>query len=636
MTLELIGKYKIISELARGGMGIVFKAEDPNLKRIVAIKQLSIAEPDEERNEEFRERFRREAILVAKLSHPNIVAIFDVCIDETMAYYVMEFMKGKTLTKELEKRPGNKMSVEEFWPIFSQVCQGLSYACSMNLVHRDIKPDNIFLLADGTAKITDFGIARSKDNQQFSRLTKPGSFLGTLAYVSPEQLQDPSKVDHRADIYSLAAMTYESLCGQLPFSGDGLHSMMTAIVAKEETPLNQIDPEISSHVAAVISRALRKKPEDRYASFDEFEREFEKAMNAPKASKRLIPATGRSTGSFSTSPAQNASSNSAAAETRAPAQGSAPAEELKPWKRAPARFFALTKSTPLVKPLAQFSVTNGAGLSKSEPAAICARKGKVYVADNASKKIKIYDKMGKLEGETRCAPSNKALSKTNGGEFLKATGITIDVLGKIYLTDSNDQFIRVFDANAWFLREFTNKEARSGGLNGLLIDDRKGCLYLADPSNNCVQYVTSDLGSPVHKLEHPAILQNPVRMSVDGFGQIYVLDQESCKVSIFSSNGSFQRSWGNKGSAKSELNMPSGMAIDQADRLYIACPLDNRVLTFSSAGDYLFVFGGFGSGPGQFNNPEDLCVDLENNLLYVLDKGNRRVQIYEIIMEEEK
>lgn len=644
ILVELIGKYKVLGELARGGMGIVYKAEDPNLKRLVAIKQLWLQEAEDDRKEEFRERFRREAILAANLSHPNIVSIFDVCISDDNAYYVMEFMRGITLGQELAKRPGNKISVTEFWPIFSQICKGLSHSSGMNLVHRDIKPDNVFILGDGSAKITDFGIACSTDNNRLSRLTKQGSFLGTLCYVSPEQLQDAASVDYRADIYSLAAMTYEVLSGEVPFSPEnGLHTMMNSIVGKEATPLNLINPEISAEIAAVIARAMRKKPEERYVSFDEFEADFERALNAPKGSKRLLSVSGPSAGSANAAAlqrGQNNAANSAQADLRGPVQSDSSTEDVKPWKRGPAKFFALTNSIPLVKSTGQFSITGGARSIETEALAICARKGKIAIADNGSKTIKIFGSNGKLEAETRCAPANKMGSKTNGGVFSKPSGVTINVLGKIFATDATDQFIRVFDENGWFLREFQNKKGQTGGLTGLLIEDREGCLYLADAIDSCVHFVRSDLGTWLNKFgskgQGDGQFQHPVRMVMDGFGQLYVLDQESCKISVFAKNGSFQRSWGSKGSGKGEFKMPSGLAIDQADRLYVADSLNDRVLVFSSAGDYLFVFGGFGSKAGQFSTPQDLSVDLENNVLYVLDKGNRRVQIFEILMEEPK
>ena len=160
--LENCGKYKIICELARGGMGIVYKAEDPDLQRLVAIKELFLEQVEESKRDEFIERFRREAILAANLRHPNIVAIYDVSISKQNAYYIMELLTGVTLRGDLEMRPGKRMSAEEFLPILSQTCKGLSHARDMNLVHRDIKPDNIFILPDGTVKITDLPDHRAR------------------------------------------------------------------------------------------------------------------------------------------------------------------------------------------------------------------------------------------------------------------------------------------------------------------------------------------------------------------------------------------------------------------------------------------------------------------------------------------
>ena len=637
--LESVGKYKIISEIARGGMGIVYRAEDTILRRTVAIKQLYLVDADEERIDEYRERFRREAILAANLNHPNIVSIFDVSITDEGAYYVMEFLKGISLGQELLKRPGNKMSVEEFFPIFKQVCKGLSYASKANLVHRDIKPDNIYLLPNGLAKITDFGIAFSRD-RRLTRLTKPGSFLGTLCYMSPEQLEDSGSVDHRADIYSLAALSYEVLCGDLPFPPDvGMHRLMTAIVTKDPTPLYLVNPEISYDLSKVIARGMRKRPSDRYATAEEFEKEFENALTAPKRSRRplLAASDGRSSGTLPSYSAQNAARQQVNLRNSGQDVGSADGRVS---QRGPAKFFALTNSVPLVKYVGEINYTAEASKGKMDPVAICARKGRLIIADAATKSIKILGASGQLEAETHCSPSGKIGSKTNGGLFSKPSGVALDVLGKIYATDANDQYVRVYDNRGWFVREFLNKQGSTGENLGLLVDDVEGCIYLADPPKGSVHCVRSDLGTWMGTFGTKGInagqLQRPFRMVLDGFGQIYVLDQDTCKISVFTKNGLFQRGFGSKGTTRGAFNTPGGLAIDQADRLYVADSLNNRVLVFNSAGDYLFVFGGPGSGKGQFRAPQDISVDLEQNKLYVLDRDNRRIQIFDIFMEENK
>lgn len=628
--LESVGKYKIISIIARGGMGIVYKAEDTILRRVVAIKELSLIDADAERREEYRERFRREAILAANLNHKNVVSVFDVSITDEVAYYVMEFLRGTTLGQELHKRPDGKMTVEEFWPIFYQLCDGLSHAGSLNLVHRDIKPDNIFLLPDGLIKITDFGIAVSRDSNR-TRLTKPGSFLGTLCYMSPEQLQDSTSVDQRADIYSLGAMSYEALSGEVPFPSDkGLHATMHAIITKNPVPLNLINPEISADLAGVIARAMRKKPEDRYSTAKEFLRDFQRAMMDPQGSKRKLQSHG--------SPLNPQSGqNTRPQDLRGAGQNVVEGAGLRQLVRGSAKYYSLTNTIPLVKNIANFPLGD-ARTGKSEPVAVFARKGKLVVADFATRGFKIFDANGKQEGESRCSDANRMGSKTNGGTFTKPSGLAIDLIGKIYATDAADQFVRVYDPKGWFAREFQNKQGSNGGISGILLDDKEGCVYISDPGKGCVNCVRSDLGTMMFDIttNNEGPLVYPSRMVMDGFGQLHILDQETGKVSVYTKNGVWQRTWGGKGTSKGAFNQPSGMSIDQADRIYVADAMNHRILVFSSAGDYLFVFGGQGSDPGKFNTPADLSVDYEANRLYVLDKGNRRVQVFEILMEDPK
>ena len=162
---------------------------------------------------------------------------------------------------------------------FEQTTAGLTFAHNMNVVHRDVKPDNIFILKDGTVKITDFGIARTAEYEQ-TNLTKTGVMMGTLAYVSPEQLQDAKNVDHRADIFSLGVVAYEALSGQIPFTADGIAQTIVKIVSQEETPLHILLPLLDVHVSAVVSRALRKRARERYRTVTDFAKEFETALEA--------------------------------------------------------------------------------------------------------------------------------------------------------------------------------------------------------------------------------------------------------------------------------------------------------------------------------------------------------------------
>lgn len=656
------GPYKIIGEIARGGMGIVYKAEDPRLNRLVAIKQLILENVDPDKKDEFRERFRREAILASGLSHPNLISIFDVAITSDNAYYVMELLDGVTLRGDLERRPAQKMSADEFYPIFKQTCAGLAHAHDMNLVHRDIKPDNIFLMPDGKVKITDFGIARSAEAEN-SNLTKPGVMLGTLSYVSPEQLQDARNVDHRADIYSLGVVAYEALAGQVPFAGDGLTSTLMAIISKEAKPANDVNPEISPDVAAVIAKAMRKKSPDRYTTVAEFEREFERALNTNRGSSTggmlrsgitgggasssytpgipVAPATGKLT------PAAGLRVPGIGAQGAPAPLGSSddlPKAVVKPWlagrtgeqnKPQKGQLNPITQSVALVKVVGQIGRAGDGPGAFQEPSAIACRGGKIAVSDSANRKFQVFGRDGRVMGESRSTAAAKQGSKTNGGIFSKPSSLAIDTRGRIYAADSSDQYVRVFDGQGSFIREFINKHGKDGGILGLLCDNA-GNLYLSDPDNGCVHVYSADTGTWMRKIGNKGSgdgqLQLPQGIALDRFGNLFIVDYGTSKISCFNKAGMFQRSWGGKGTGRGEFNVPRGIAIDKVDRVYVADSLNHRVQVFSAGGDYLYSFGGRGTEAGRFMGPSDLSIDPDNNCLYVVDRGNCRVQIFELLM----
>lgn len=661
--MQNFGQYKIVTEIGRGGMGIIYKAEDPRLNRMVAIKQLILDNVDPDKKEEFRERFRREAILAAGLSHPNLISIYDVSINPDNSYYVMELLDGQSLRQMLERSPQQKISAEEFFPIFKQTCAGLAHAHEMNLVHRDVKPDNIFILPDGKVKITDFGIARSAEADN-SNLTKPGVMLGTLSYVSPEQLQDARNVDHRADIYSLAVVAYEALAGQVPFAGDGLTSTLMAIISKEAKAANDVNPEITPDVASVIGKAMRKKSVDRYNSVTEFEKEFERAINTNRGSSSGMLRSGLTGGGTSgtytpgipvgptsltgsgklTPPTGIRLTSTGQHQAVQPGSDDMPKAVVKPWlagrtaeqNKPGGGLNPITTSVALVKVIGQMGKSGEGPGTFQEPSTIATRGGKIVVADTTRRKFQVFGRDGRFIGESRPSNNPKAPpSKTSGGIFSKPSGLAIDSRGRVYAADSADHYIRVFDGQGMFQREMHNKHGKDGGILGLCCDNA-GNVYLSDPDNGCIQVMSCESGGWVRKIASKGNadgqLQLPQGIALDRYGQIFVVDYATSKISVFSKAGIFQRSWGGKGTNKGEFNVPRGIAIDRVDRVYIADSLNHRVQVFSAGGDYLYQFGGRGNEQGRFIGPSDLSIDPDNNCLYVVDRGNCRVQIFELLM----
>jgi serine/threonine-protein kinase len=253
-----LGRYEILEELGRGAMGIVYKGRDPKLNRVTAIKTIRFTDDfDEEQAAKIREQFYREAEVVAKLSHPNIVTIYDVGEDLDLSYLAMEYLEGENL--EAFVRKDNLMPIRKGIDLTAQVCDALAYAHSHGIVHRDIKPANIMILKNGLVKVTDFGIARATATSK----TRTGVIKGTPYYMSPEQISG-MKVDGRSDIFSLGIVFYQLLTGELPFGGENLAAIMYQITTVEPDPPTKHNPKIYKAAVAIVNRALEKSLESRY------------------------------------------------------------------------------------------------------------------------------------------------------------------------------------------------------------------------------------------------------------------------------------------------------------------------------------------------------------------------------------
>jgi CHASE2 domain-containing sensor protein len=256
----MLGRYQVEKELGKGAMGVVYLGKDPKIGRVVAIKTMALAqefEPDE--LVEVKERFFREAETAGRLSHPNIVTMYDAGEEHDLAYIAMEFLKGKDLAPYT--KPDNLLPLAKVMDIVAKTADALDYAHGNNVVHRDIKPANIMYEVDtGVVKVTDFGIARITDSSK----TKTGMVLGTPSYMSPEQLAG-KKVDGRSDLFSLGVMLYQMSTGQLPFTGDSMATLMFKIANETHAGVKTINPELPQCLSDIIDRMLEKDIDKRYA-----------------------------------------------------------------------------------------------------------------------------------------------------------------------------------------------------------------------------------------------------------------------------------------------------------------------------------------------------------------------------------
>ncbi len=289
-----IGRYEIIEELGRGAMGTVYRAKDPAMDRVVALKTIISVALESQQGSEFRERFYREARAAGALAHPGIVPVFDVGEHEGTPYLVMEYVTGQTLA-EVAKKQG-RLSLDRVCAIGQNIAEALGHAHQRGVVHRDIKPANILLTSREAygierPKITDFGVAKLAEGQT----TMTGQMLGTPAFMPPEQFTG-SPIDGRADIFSLGVVLYWLATGEQPFPGESMTAVSYKVVHTEPVPLRKLNPSISAKLESVILKCLAKSPEDRYQTGEELARELgtlrtgDKAATSQRAAAPIVAA----------------------------------------------------------------------------------------------------------------------------------------------------------------------------------------------------------------------------------------------------------------------------------------------------------------------------------------------------------
>lgn len=254
-----VGRYEILEELGQGAMGTVYLGRDPKINREVAIKTLSFNNVSDDKLEEVKERFLREAEAAGRLSHPHIVTIFDVGEEHDLAYMAMQLLKGRPLADYCQK--GSLMPVKKVLKVVTEVAEALQYAHTHEVVHRDVKPENIILLDEGQIKVADFGIARVMSTSN----TQTGVILGTPNYMSPEQVEG-RHVDGRSDLFSLGVVMYELLSGEKPFHGDNMAHLMYNIANGSAVPLAQVAANVPECCVKITGKLLSKDPEKRYKS----------------------------------------------------------------------------------------------------------------------------------------------------------------------------------------------------------------------------------------------------------------------------------------------------------------------------------------------------------------------------------
>jgi serine/threonine protein kinase len=312
MEAPQLGRYEVVAELGRGAMGIVYKATDPELGRTVAIKTVNMTLGGDD-VENYQKRFTQEARAAGGLNHPAIVTIYDIGRTQDIAYMAMEFIEGTELRTILQEGP--RLTVAQAVAIAAQVADGMAYAHARGIVHRDIKPANIMVLEDGSVKITDFGIARMRASQE---LTQTGSMLGSPKYMSPEQALG-RRATHQSDIFSLGVVLYEMLAGAAPFAGDSVGALMYQIAHVVPPAPSVLNPNVPELLDYVVSKALAKSLEARYASAEDLARDLRQSTMGQTGAGERVPVPRRAAGGLAAGPQPSLTDTAVRDEVLAPA-----------------------------------------------------------------------------------------------------------------------------------------------------------------------------------------------------------------------------------------------------------------------------------------------------------------------------
>src|SRR5918996_4464135 len=268
---QMLGPYRIINQIGKGGMANVYKAYQPSVDRSVAIKVLpsQLAE-----SKEFATRFQQEARIIAKLEHPHILPVFDYGESDGITYFVMRYLEAGRLKDKMEF--GRPLPLNEIDRIFTQLTDALSYAHGYGIIHRDLKPANALIDSRGNIFLTDFGIAKLLESAS-PRLTQTDAIMGTPAYISPEQAQG-QPVDQRSDIYSLGIILYEMVTGSVPYTAETPLAVLFKHISDPLPPPSLVKPDVPASIEQVILKALAKEPKDRFDTAAEFLAAWKRAL----------------------------------------------------------------------------------------------------------------------------------------------------------------------------------------------------------------------------------------------------------------------------------------------------------------------------------------------------------------------
>ena len=679
----VLGKYEIIKEIGRGGMGVVYSARDIRIDRTVAVKELLINPSLEKAAAEIIARFHREAQTAGSLQHPNIVTIHDFGEDSGHHYIAMEFIEGKNLKEYMDE--GREFTSDQLLDIVIQTCEGLQHAHDRKVIHRDIKPDNISITSKGDVKITDFGIARMSTQNPMMSMTQDGTMLGTLGYISPEQLQDSRRVDHRADIFSLGAMMYELYTGRLPFDGGNLGATILKIVSEDPVPPTRLNVDVDPRLEKVILKALQKLPDFRYQSAREISDELKSIRSGAKAKAEAKPMdTCVSCGQqvfagakFCPYCGANQAGAAPAPEPEAPKPppqmgGSGLNSPLK-LNDAPVAGTAFDREEALKTPMMRSSSRPGENRrTVGRQAAPQSQNAQQQTHSFKARLTRLLELATTYQTNPRAGMERQTFPRTPPTEPaateqqtqivnpMRQTGLyspsttmrsTMNKPGAFQqlsnrqpatasargtaaqeATGAGAASSAANDKSSLDLR-YSHKIGQVGAGKGQFYQPRGLCIYqglvfVADTQNQRIQ-VFNRIGDWQYLIRAGAqqdYLKTPCNVTVSPQGQIFVVDSGLHRVAIFDQSGRFIRAFGSQGKGRGEFSNPYGIAVSSKGEVYVADVENSRIQVLDVHGKVNKNFGRPGTRPGEFKTPYSIALDAQDNL-YVLDYGIPRVQM---------
>jgi serine/threonine protein kinase len=650
----VLSKYRIIKEIGRGGMGLVYLAEDIRLGREVALKELVLSRTIQGRDrDDIISRFQREARTTSTLNHPNIVTIFDVGEDNKRHFIAMEYLPGKTLKDYLDQ--GYNFALEEILDILIQVSSALDHAHSKGVIHRDIKPDNIKVLQDNIVKIMDFGIAGLESKN--SNLTQDGTILGTIAYISPEQLYNSKNVSSRADIFSLGVMMFEIFTRKLPFDGDTVGSTIMKIMGESPVRPSSINKQIPDKLEQVILKCLEKNPNQRMASARDLIQEL--LAYKISLSNRELHDPILSDDIASSHKLQQNNTYMSAFRMTAITTGNIKLGKYKllyleddPIRQ---RIFGevikqegLPFDWMLVDTVAEalqlldkhdfdflicdYMLKDGYAnpvLDKAQfiPTIVVTSTSNPQTIINLMKKG-LVDYILKSNAVDEVKKIVKVIQERTGDQFLaQVEHGNLDVKQSFSKEVSPSPPPSASINNQDYFK-FVQVLGRSGASAGEFASPRwifhcaySDSLLIADTQNSRVQILDKQGHCLLQIVDEG--MKAPCSVATDENGFIYVLDALDAQIRVFDSQGALIQSFGGKGNSPGKMTSAFGLALFN-QLLYVTDPDGHRIHVFDLQGMIQAVISS-DSGLGEFKSPSGICSG--PNGVYILDHGLSQVRV---------